>query len=258
MGISSNSFYCLLLTACSIVFFQNTCIAQKKTKPVTTRVSTGKFEVGFAGGLSVNRFSRSQPQTGFNVGYTTGLSFGYRVYNGFSVQAEVNFLQQGGQLVTFKDDTQLGLPESFSTKNVKNSSISLNSLEFPLLFKYTFPIKQTWKPAVYIGGSYAYNYNATDNYQKTGNLLPGEDLIATVTDRQNSTHLYNKGRVNLVLGGSVQLPLYKRFKLLVDFRYLQGLSPARENYSYIDKVGFGSDIRSNSFISKLGIVLPLK
>ena len=252
-----------ILTTSLVIFLQNVCIAQKgatiRSRSTTgSGVEKGKLEVGLAGGISLNNFSNGQPQTGSNTGYTAGLSLNYKVYNGLSVQVEANFLQQGGNLVTFKDDTGLGLPESFSTKNVKNSSVKLNSIEFPVLIKYSFKIEQTWKPAIYLGGSYAYTYNATDNYQKTGNLLPGEDLIATVTDRQNVTDLYNSGRINLIMGTSVQLPLSKKLKLLLDFRYLHGLSPARENYSYMEKIGFGSDIKTNSFISKIGIVLPLK
>jgi hypothetical protein len=241
-----------------LILFQNVCIAQTKAQPSKPKPSTGKFELGIAGGISLNNFTHGQPQTGSNTGYTAGLSVNYRFYKELSVQVEANFLQQGGQLLTFKDDTRYGLPENFLTKNVKNSSISLNGLEIPLLVKYNFKLKQTWKPALYVGGSYIYNYNATDHYQKTGDLLPGEDVIATVSDHQNVTSQYNESRLNFIVGANVHLPLFDNIKLLIDFRYLTGLSPARENYSYMEKAGFGSDIRANSFISKIGLIMPLK
>lgn len=233
----------------------NFCRAQDTSKNINP---VSRIEIGLAGGLSLNRFSEGQPQTGVSVGYTGGVSLNYKMYQQWSIQIEANFLQQGGQLITFKDDTRLGLPEMFSTKNVRNSSVSFNSFEIPLLLQYAFKLKQSWYPQLYFGGSYAYNVNATDHYRKTGNLLPGEDIIATVEDSENVTTLFKRERINLIVGANVHLPLCRGVKMLLDFRYMEGLSPAREHYSYIEKLGFGSDIRSSSFVSKLGIVIPIR
>lgn len=236
----------------------NTVYAQNKIDTTKVQTNTSKFEIGVAGGLTVNKFSNSQPHTGTHTGYTAGLLFTYNVYQQWSIQLETNFIQQGGQLLSFKDDTRYGLPEDFSTKNVKNSSAYLNSLNFPLLLKYTIPLNKDWQPALYAGGSYAYNFNVTEHYQKTGNLLPGEDVITTVTDSEHVTGRYKRDRLNLIIGADLRLPLFSKVKLLFDFRYEAGATPARENYSYMEKVGFGSNIRSNSFISKLGLIIPVQ
>ena len=216
-----------------------------------------KIEIGLTGGFSLNSFTKEQPQTGLNTGFTAGASANYKVYKPLSVQLEANFLQQGGQMVRFKDDTRIGLPETFETKNVKNSSYILNSIEIPLLVNYTFKLKPAWRPAIYIGGSYAYTFNVTENYQKTGDLLPGEDIIATVTGSQNVTGVFNRSRINFIAGANVKLPLTSKLMLLLDFRYLTGLTTARENYSYMEKEGFGSSVRTNSFISKIGLIMPI-
>jgi hypothetical protein len=84
-------------------------------------------------------------------------------------------------MILFKDDTRYGLPESLETKNVTNSTYNLNSIEIPILIQYTFPLNQTWKRAVYVGGSYVHTFNVRERYEKTGDLLPGEDIIATVS-----------------------------------------------------------------------------
>jgi hypothetical protein len=247
-------------TICSFILFlaSNSSIAQDKPDTSSHELTDPKFEVGISGGLSINHFSKGQPQTGTNTGYAAGLSLNYKVYSHWSIQVEANFLQQGGQLLSFKDDTKLGLPESFATKNVKNSSVHLNSLDIPLLIKYTVPLRRDWKPGFYIGGSYAYNFNVVENYQKTGNLLPGEDVVATVSDSENVTSQYNGDRLNLIVGLDLQLALFNKVKLLLDFRYVSGVTPAREHYSYMEKIGFGSKIRSNSFISKLGLIIPIQ
>jgi hypothetical protein len=224
----------------------------------TTDSLQNRYEIGVAGGFNLNRFTKGQPQTGFNTGYNAGISLNYHVYKQLSLQLEANYLQQGGQMISFKDDTRIGLPESFSTKNVKNSSYTLNSIEVPLLVNYTIKIKPSWRPSFYVGASYAHTFNVTENYQKTGNLLPGEDIIATVTGKQNTTSLFNSNRFNFITGANVKLPLTSKFKLLLDFRYLTGLTTARENYSYMEKVGFGSNIRTNSFVSRVGVVMALK
>ena len=218
---------------------------------------THQWELGIDGGLALNQFSQNQPQNGLNTGYTAGVNINYKIASHFSLQLEVNLLQQGGQMIRFKDDTRLGLDESFDSKNVKNSSFKLNSLEVPLLIQYTFPIKQDWKPAVYTGASYAYTYQVRESYQKTGDLLPGEDIISTVSGTQNATDLFNRSRLNFIVGANVKLPLCSKLQLLIDMRYLSGLTTARENYSYMDKAGFDTDVRTSSFLSKLGIVMPL-
>lgn len=237
--------------------FASVCPAQTSRDTSVSNLQPAKFELGVAGGFSLNRFSDGQPQTGLNTGYAAGLILNFNLHNAWSLQIEANLLQQGGQLISFKDDTKLGLPESFTTKNVKNSSVRLNSLEIPLLVKYTIPLKQSWRPALYIGGSYAYNLNATDHYQKTGDLLPGEDILATVNDSENVTSVFKRERYNMIIGADLRLPLFCNVKMLLDFRYLAGLTPAREHYSYMEKVGFGVDIRSNSFISRIGLIVPI-
>ncbi|WDF54987.1 porin family protein [Mucilaginibacter sp. KACC 22063] len=216
------------------------------------------IELGVSGGLSLNRFTKEQPQTGYNVGAVAGISAHYNFYKGLGLQIEVNYLQQGGQMITFKDDTRLGLPESFSTKNVKNSSYELNSIEIPLLINYTFDIKKSWKPSLYTGASYAYTFNVTESYRKTGNLLTGEDIIATVNGKQSVTNQFDRNRYNFIVGANLKLPISNRLSLLVDFRYLNGITAARQNYSYMEKVGFGSDVRSNSFLSKIGLILSVR
>jgi len=233
-------------------------VAEHKKNNTPPDSLKNRFEIGINGGLSLNQFTKGQPHTSLNTGYTAGLSLNYKLFNHISLQVEVNSLQQGGRLLRFLDDTSLGLPESFETKNVTNSSYALNSIEIPLLINYTFKIKPTWAPTIYVGGSYAHTYNVTENYQKTGDLLPGEDIIVTASGSRNVTSSFNGGRINLIFGANIKLPLTSRLLLLIDMRYLEGLTSAVDNYSYMSKIGFGSALRTNSFLSKVGIILPLR
>jgi len=255
------SSHALVMTLLFVAFFSTALMAQTPAKNKRSEKevagTSSKFEIGLAGGLALNKFTEGQPQTGQSTGYTGGFTVNYALYKGFSLQLEANYLQQGGQMIRFKDDTRLGLPETFESKNVKNSSYKLNSLEIPLLINYTFNIKQAWKPTLYAGASYAYAFNVTENYQKTGNLLPGEDIISTVKGSQNADGLFKSSRYNWIAGANVKLPLTSRFKLLLDFRYLAGITAVRESYSYMEKVGFGSDIRTNSFVSKVGVIMSI-
>lgn len=247
-----NSFlliYSLLNLICLVTPFAG--IAQSPAR------KEGRFELGLIAGASLNRFSKSQPHTGYHTGFTAGVSGNYSVYKNLSLQLEANFLQQGGQALLFKDDTRLGLPESFDTKHTVNSAYTLNSLEVPLLIQYTFNIRQSWFPSLYAGGSYAYNIQAKEKYQKTGSLLPGEDVIATVTAQRTVTGAFTTSRANFIAGALVKLPVGEQLRLLIDFRYLHGLNAARSHYSYMDKPGFGSDIRTNSLVTRLGFLLPL-
>jgi hypothetical protein len=244
-----------------ILLFSGTVSAQstdeKEAAGSSVDSTQNKLEIGVSGGLALNRFTKGQPNTGQNTGYTAGVSVSYKLYNNFGLQLEANFLQQGGTTITFKDDTRIGLPESFETKHVRYSSYAINSIEIPLLINYTFDIRQSWMPTVYAGGSYAYAYNITESYKKTGNLLIGEDVIATVSDTRDASSEFKSTRLNFVAGANLKLPLTTKLFFLIDLRYINGLSPVRENYSYMEKIGFGSDLRSNSFVTKLGLVIPL-
>jgi len=247
---------CTILSVFIVFWFITaSAFAQKATEIIISTVYQPKIELGVAGGLSLNYFNTGQPQTGLNTGYVGGASINYHIYKGLGLQLEANYLQQGGTLISFKDDTGLGLPESFESKNVKNSSYKLNSIEIPLLINYAFKLRKSWWPSLYMGGSYAYAFNVTENYQKTGDLLPGEAIISTVSGNQNSTELFKSTRYNLIAGANFKLPLVSKLMLLLDFRYLAGLTAVRDNYSYMEKVGFGTDVRTNSFISKVGVVM---
>jgi len=229
----------------------------KTSKSNTTDTVASRFEIGVNGGISFNQFTKGQPHASQNTGYTAGLSIHYKLYKNFSIQLEANALQQGGRLIQYIDLTWMGLPESFQTKNVTNSSYALNSIDIPVLINYTLNLKQNWKPSLYIGGSYSYTYNVTENYQKTGDLLPGEGIISTVSSSRNSTSRFNTNRANLIVGANVKLPLSNKLQFLIDMRYMNGLTPAIEKYSYMDKIGFGTDLRTNSFLSKIGIIYSL-
>lgn len=213
-----HSYFCVfLLTIAITASVTIVSSAQHSDKIESKELSDSlqsRFEIGIAGGLSLNQFTKGQPHTSTNTGYAAGLSINYKLYKDISLQLEANSLQQGGRTVTFKDDTRIGLPESLETKNVKNSSYAVNSIDIPLLVNYTFNIKQQWKPSVYVGGSYAYTYNVTGYYQKTGDLLPGEDIIATVSGKQNSTSSFKHSRANLIVGGSVKLPILQNYRCL--------------------------------------------
>jgi len=253
---------CICLLTFTLLNFQSTAANAQAVDTISgsnfsSDTTVKRFEIGLVAGASFNYLATGQPHTGANTGVTAGFSLNYTLFRGVSLQLEANFLQQGGRTVLFKDDTRLGLPESIDTKNVTNSSYILNSIEVPLLVHYTFPIKQSWQPSVYIGASYANTFNVKENYQKTGDLLPGEDIIATVSGSRNPTTNFNTSKMNFIIGANLKLPLTSRVQLLIDMRYLNGLTPSRENYSYMDKVGFGSDIRANSFLSRLGVIMPL-
>ncbi len=259
--VSSGAFNCALIVTAGTFLFSSAAFAQSKKKTATaysTAATTfNKFELGVAGGLSINKMVTGQSHGGYNVGYSAGLSVHYPVYKGFGLQLEVNSMQQGGQLIKFKDDTRLGLPENFQTKNVRNSSYQINTLEVPLLVDYSFNIRQSWQPVIYAGASYAYTYNVTEHYQKTGDLLPGQDVIATVQGSQNVSSTFNDNRLNFIAGAKAKLPLTSRLSLTLDFRYVAGATAVLDAYSYMDKLGFGSRVRTSSFVSRIGLVMPL-
>lgn len=223
--------------------------------PLAISQQLPRFQVGAAAGANLNFFTAEQPQTGFSAGINAGASVQYRLPHRFTAQVEVNYLQQGGQILRWKDDTRFGMPDLFTFKNVKNSYYTLHSLELPVLLKKSFFLSRLgWTPSVYAGGSVAFTLSATERYRKTGNMLEGEYIPATVTGYQDAQLQFEEYRYNGIVGAALEVPLSRNWSLQTDTRFLTGLTPALRKFSYVELAGFGTDVRSNTLLTRIGVV----
>jgi hypothetical protein len=238
----------LLLLIC----LQGHSIAQK-TKPVP------RWRLQVTAGSSFNYFTDEQPHTGINVGLTSHLQLNYALPKHFSLFAETGYAGTGGTLTSFKDDTWLGFPSTITFQNVKQSSYIIHSLESSVGAAYSFDVKGSWSVKVYVAPTLNVTLSEWESYEKTGNLLTtiadSRGVIGTISGNQyvDKFEPYWWG----VTGGlQFNLPIKKLQAWVLDFRFVNGLSPVLFNYSYIGTQGIQGNLRTNSFRVGLGYSIP--
>lgn len=215
----------------------------------TTPVAS-KYGWGITNGISVNNFTYDQPHNGLNLGYTAGGFIDRSVGKNLKLRLNLGYTGAGGQLTTFKDDTRYGFDPMFTFKNVKQSSYLLHSIDSWLSLFYERTTANNWKYYVGIGGGMENKFAETERYQKTGEFVTG--VYGTVQNQQMSNRFENYWFNSNITSG-IELPAYKHFNIIVEARYIYGLSAARPNYSYIEYAGVAGEVRTNAFQLTVGI-----
>lgn len=238
----------LLLLIC----LQGYSIAQK-TKP------DPRWRLQATAGATFNYFTDEQPHTGMDVGGTMHLRLDYSVPSHFSFYAETGYAAAGGSLTKFTDDSWLGFDPTITFKNVKQSNYLIHSLESSVGAAYTIGTKGLWSVKVYVAPTLNITLGETENYEKTGNLLTGVSnfpgIIATINGNQY-VDKFSPYWWGFTSGLQFGLPVTKNQQVLIDFRFVGGLTPVLDDYSYIGTEGVSGDIRTNSFRVGLGYSIP--
>jgi len=207
---------------------------------------------GAKAGAAISTFSHEQPHAGAKFGYTVG-AFANYAFGAASVQLEANYLQQGGTLFTYYDETRFGapgdVPNNFFTVNQKHSNVTLHNIEVPILFSYSLPA-ESFTPRIYAGPSAAFTIYAEDNFEKTGKTF--NNLIVTAYGKDNVTSTYEFFQVGAMGGLGINVPMGDK-KLIIDARYRYGIMPARQSYSYITLNQTEQSIRTHTLSFTVGL-----
>ena len=238
----------LLLLIC----LQGYSIAQK-TKPVP------RWRLQATSGASFNYFTNEQPHTGTNFGMTAHVRLDYSLPKHFSLFAESGYAGTGGSLTSFKDDTWLGFDPSITFQNTRQSSFIIHSLESSVGAAYTLISKALWSVKVYVAPTLNVTLSEWESYEKTGNLLPGvsrsRGVVATINGNQYVDR-FEPYWWSVTSGLQIALPVKKSQQILVDLRFVNGITPAQFDYSYVGVPGIQGNIRTNSFRLGLGYSIP--
>ncbi|VAW29194.1 hypothetical protein MNBD_BACTEROID06-973 [hydrothermal vent metagenome] len=202
-------------------------------------------------GSVVSGFNNTQPHTGQKLGFMVGGIVEYKLPNQISVQAEPSYMQRGGSYVRFSDDSRFGggfvNPPVYTT----NNTVTIHTVDLPILGKYTFKAIGNFTPNVVLGPSVSFllwadnNFERTYYYNQTFNTVNGYEVITSEYEP------YQIGATAGV-GGEVSLG---NLRLLIDFRYRYGFTPDKKGYSYIDLSAVQGDLTSNSYYFTIGIGL---
>jgi len=209
---------------------------------------TTGFKFGVRVGATVSEFSSSQPHTSEKLGVIGGAVVEYAFSESFSVLTEPSYMQMGGQFVRFTDNTRFGDNGIFA-QYATSSKVTASYGDIPLLAKYSLPSIGNFKPNIVAGGSIGLLIGARDTFDRTYHY---EQTYFTVHGTENVSSEYEPYQVGATggIGGEVSLGGTKR--LLIDFRYRYGLTPAKKSFSYIDLNAVQGDLYTNSFYFTVG------
>jgi len=104
--------------------------------------------------------------------------------------------------------------------------------------------------------AFSKSYNSErEKYEKTGNLLPGVNNSRGVVATINGYQYVDKFEPywwSVTSGLQIGLPVKGSQEILIDFRFVNGVTPMQYGNSYVGIPGIQGDIRTNSFRLGLG------
>jgi len=216
---------------------------------VSAQDDAARYSYGIKAGIAISNFSSNVPHAGARIGYTAGGYGTYVISPTLSLLAEVNYLQQGGTLLTYIDETRFGAPSNFFTVNATHSNITLHTVEVPIMVQYQLPIADL-PVKVGVGPTFSYVFDATDNFQRTGQTATGVIVTADGTDNVKST--YEPYPIGATGGLGFSIPFGGK-SINIDARYRYGITPVRKNYSYVTLNNSEEKLRTNSIIFTIGL-----
>ncbi len=209
-------------------------------------------------GMTNSYFDDEQPN-GNAMGLTAGAFVKYPLSDALAVQAEVNYLQQGGILTQDIVPHNYGYFFSYDSYGYsKVSNVTIHNLEIPVMAKYALPFASDISPSIFVGPSIALRLGATENYEKVISSEPGSmyyytsQQIAEGYEVTGQSYEFFQFGINAGLSSEIGMGS-KVF--VVDMRYRYGILPVKVGYSPLKANYYMGDIRSHSVVFSLGLVL---
>lgn len=204
---------------------------------------------GFKAGVVISEFSNTQPHTSEKLGFTAGVVVEYGFNDQLSVQAEPSYLQQGGNLIKFVDDTRFGDVESFGSSSTTNYAVTIHSIDVPVLVKYRLPALGNFTPNVVLGPAVSYAFLVDTQFERT---YHHNQTYMTVSGYDNVTSEYEAIQIGGTAGIGGEVSLGSK-RLMLDLRYRYGVTTAKPSFSYIDLRAVQGDLTTHNAYFTIGL-----
>ncbi len=236
------TFLILALLTIFISGYSQEDVASTSTTPIA-------LVYGLHAGGNVSTFY-GQPHTSFIPGLTGGIHARYGFNSSISVQAELNYVEQGGRLLKITNPDQLGSFPLFDNQ-VDDQTIKIYEIEFPLLFAYDFHLSNA-TIRLLIGPSVAYTFYTGSNTETTAQF-PGSVLYATFSSNENLTKSIEPFQYNASGGLAFEFPFLSDKSITFDFRYRYSINAIYPAYSYLGIAAASSDLHAYGVSATIGI-----
>ena len=145
----------ILFLGITFLAFANKTIAQESisgSSLLENMYYGGKF------GTTISQFTNQQPHTSVKQGITVGGFAGFNFNDNMAVQLELNYLQEGGQLLSIEHSWDLSNSSWIEIKT-DNQNVTLHNLDIPLMFIYSYPLG-TSKIFAVVGPALGINFHS--------------------------------------------------------------------------------------------------
>lgn len=164
-------------------------------------------------------------------GYTVGVESQVRLWDAFGLGLGVRYVQKGGQGTI---DSTYSIPNYKNvTETIGSAELTVDMIEIPITFSYIFDVGAFSWVRAYFGPSIGIVVNSNVTGDRDGQ--PIDDDISSYI--QNAEYCY-------MFGASFNYDL-TRFSLMIDYRYVAGLSDLTE----------GDDVKTQTNELAVGIGL---
>jgi len=233
-----------------ILLFGIICILFNDNSYAQDESNSSSLSIYYGGrfGTTISQFSNQQPHTNVSQGITAGGFIGYTINENMAVQLEINYLEEGGQLLNFETENDLGYDTWYFAK-ADNQKLSLYNIDVPLLFKYSIPLGSVKVFAV-LGADLAVNIYAENSHETT--VYTDDGAITTFTGDENITSNIERYSMGATGGIGFEIPVFSSNYILIDARYKYGIMPNYLGYSYRGIPQNRSDLTNNSMYFTIG------
>jgi hypothetical protein len=203
---------------------------------------------GIKAGGNLNYLSMDQPHIGYTPGYHGGIFMNYGFSDLLGIQAEVNYIQQGGQFIIFYDDTRFGnTPVPFPYR-VENALLQMHNIDLQVLadIKMPSPFETI---SLRVGPAIAFNLSSEINSDVT---FQQNSIFFTYSDQRGFTESTPFYQIGAVGGIGFKIPA-GGINILTDIYYRYGITTSVETHSYINYASVVSDLTAHSISVSLGV-----
>lgn len=216
--------------------------------------SSGNFmsqiSYGVKFGTVISEFTDQQPFTNINQGLMGGAFCAYDFSSLFSVQLDVNYIQQGGHGIRYDIPSFHGLDKWYRMK-MENQDITMHNLELPLLAQVSFDLNET---VLRLGVGPAFSYNLSTGVSTEGTVFASEtDEFHTFTTGENISSVVNDYEYSAIGSIGFEFNAFDGFDMFVEGRYKYGLSDVYEGYSYVHIPQIQGDLKNHYMSFGLGV-----
>ncbi len=207
-----------------------------------------RINYGVKFGTTITQFTNQQPHTNVKQGITAGGFAAFNFNDHLSLQLELNYLQEGGQLLSIENSWDLSRI-SWDLIKTDNQNVTLHNLDIPLMLKISYDLGPS-KMSLIAGPALGINFHAGVKHETT--VLTEILSTSTYTGNENITSNIERYNVGITAGFGFEIPVFTRNYILIDARYRYGLMPVYKGYSYRGLPQITGDLKSNTIYFTLG------